>query len=172
MTMFLEQRTTHTLFCCCLSMLLIASACTQQLPDTRAADEATIRDLDAQWSKTASANDLDATVAFYSDDATVLPPNAPIATTKQAIRTLWVSLLVPGATVSWQATKVEVSRPGDLGYLLGTYVVTLKDSPGKPVDSGKLVEVWKKQPDRKWKCVVDTYNSDLRSAPATENKKD
>ena len=163
MTMFLEQRTTPALFCC-LSMLLLATACTQQLPDARAADEATIRDLDAQWSKAASANDLDATVAFYSDDATVLPPNAPIATTKQAIRTLWVSLLVPGATVSWQATKVEVSRPGDLGYLLGAYVVTLKDSPGKPVDSGKLVEVWKKQPDGKWKCVVDTYNSDLPAA--------
>jgi ketosteroid isomerase-like protein len=71
---------------------------------------------------------------------------------------------VPGATVSWQATKVEASRSGDLGYLLGTYVVTLKDSPGKSVDSGKLVEVWKKQPDGKWKCVVDTYNSDLPAA--------
>jgi ketosteroid isomerase-like protein len=42
--------------------------------------------------------------------------------------------------------------------------VTLKDSKGKAVDSGKLVEVWKKQPDGKWKCVVDTYNSDLPAA--------
>jgi ketosteroid isomerase-like protein len=163
MTLLLKQLRVLA-FGCCLSFLLLISACTQQVPDTRVADEATIRDLDAQWSKAASTNDLDATVAFYSDDATVLPPNAPIATTKQTIRTLWVSLLVPGATVSWQATKVEASRSGDLGYLLGTYAVTLKDSQGKAVDSGKLVEVWKKQPDGKWKCVVDTYNSDLPAA--------
>jgi len=169
MTLLLKQLRVLA-FGCCLSFLLLISACTQQLPDARAADEATIRDLDAQWSKAASANDLDATVAFYSDDATVLPPNAPIASTKEAIRTLWVSLLVPGATVSWQATKVEVSRPGDLGYLLGTYAVTLKDSQGKPVDSGKLVEVWKKQSDGKWKCVVDTYNSDLPPAREPEKK--
>ena len=169
MTLLLKQLRVLA-FGSCLSFLLLNSACTQQLPDARSADEATIRDLDAQWSKAASANDLDATVAFYSDDATVLPPNAPIATTKQTIRTLWVSLLVPGATVSWQATKVEASRSGDLGYLLGAYVVTLKDSQGKPVDSGKLVEVWKKQSDGKWKCVVDTYNSDL-PLPAPQEKR-
>ena len=28
-------------------------------------------------------------------------------------------------------------------------------------DTGKLVEIWKKQADGKWKCIVDTYNSDL-----------
>jgi ketosteroid isomerase-like protein len=107
-------------FCCCLALLLLTSACTQQMPDTRVADEAVIHDVDAQWSKTASANDLDATVAFYSDEATLLPPNAPIATDKKAIRASWASLLVPGAAVSWQVNKVEVSRSGDLGYLPGT----------------------------------------------------
>jgi hypothetical protein len=85
MTLFHEQRPALALGCC-LSFLLLASACTQQPPDNRAADETAIRDLDAQWSETASAKDLDGTVAFYSDDATLLPPNAPIATTKAAIR--------------------------------------------------------------------------------------
>jgi ketosteroid isomerase-like protein len=170
MRLFLKQPRVLA-FGCCLFFLLLNSACTQQPPDTRAADEATIRHLDAQWSKAASANDLDGAVAFYSDDATVLPPNAPVAATKQAIRTLWASLLVPGATVSWQAARVEVSTSGDLGYLLGTYVVTLKDPQGKPVDSGKLAEVWKKQPDGKWKCVVDTYNSNLPLATPQEKGK-
>jgi uncharacterized protein (TIGR02246 family) len=169
MTLFLKQPRVLA-FACCLFCLLLNCSCTQQSPDTRAADEAAIRDLDTEWSKAASANDLEGTVAFYSDDATVLPPNAPIASTKQAIHTLWASLLVPGSTASWQATKVEVSRSSDLGYLLGTYVVTLKDSKGKAVDSGKLVEVWKKQTDGKWKCVVDTYNSDLPT-PAPEKAK-
>ena len=157
-------------FCCCLALLLLTFACTRQMPDTRAADEAAIREADAQWSKTATAKDLDGTVAFYGDDATVLPPNAPVVTTNAGIRALWATLVAPAVDTSWQATKVEVARSGELGFVLGTYVVTVKDAQGKlTTDNGKLLEVWKKQPDGKWKCVVDTYNSDLPLAPAPES---
>ena len=171
MTMFLEQRTTHTLFCCCLSMLLIASACTQQLPDTRAADEATIRDLDAQWSAAAGAKDVDKTISYYSTDAIVMPPNAPSATTKEAIRTVWKDLLAsPGLTISWKTTKVEVAKSGDIAYTTGTYELTMNDPTGKPInDHGKYVEVWKKQSDGKWKVVADIWNSDL-PFPSPEKK--
>ena len=157
----------------CLALLLLASACNQQTPaDTRAADESAIRDLDAKWSKTAAANDLEGTVSYYSDDASLLPPNAPIATGKQAIRAVWASLLGPDVAVSWQVSKVEVSRSGDLAYVMGVYMLTLKDSQGKPVtDHGKLVEVWKKQADGKWKSVADIFNSDLPLPAPPEKKK-
>jgi uncharacterized protein (TIGR02246 family) len=160
-------------FCGCLALLLLASSCSQQTPaDTRAVDESAIRDLDAQWSKTAVANDLEGTVSYYSDDATLLPPNAPIAVGKQAIRASWALLLGPGVSVSWRVSKIEVSRSGDLAYLIGVYLVTLKDPEGKPVtDHGKLVEVWKKQPDGKWKTVADIYNSDLPPSAPPEKKK-
>lgn len=156
----------------CLAVLLLASACTQQAPpDTRAADESTIRDLDAQWSKAASARDLERTVSYYSDDASVLPPNAPIASGKQAIREVWATLLVPDASVSWKADKVEVARSGDLAYLVGTYQTSEKDAQGKPVtDRGKLVEVWKKQADGQWKTVADIFNSDLPAAAPSPKK--
>ncbi len=148
-----------------LSLFLFSSACTQPAPDTRAADEAAIRDADAQWSKTAATKDVDATIAFYSDDATVLPPDAPVVTTKAGIRALWATLLAPGVDTSWQATQGEVARSGELGYLLGAYVVTVKDAQGRlTTEKGKLVEIWKKQPDGRWKCIADTYNSDLPPA--------
>ena len=157
----------------CLALLLVASACSQRAPvDTRAADEKTIRDLDAQWSKTAGANDLEGTISYYSDDAYLLPPNAPIATGKRAIRAVWASLLGPGVSVSWQVSKVEVARSGDLAYLMGAYLVTMKDPQGKPVtDRGKLVEVWKKQADGNWKTVADISNSDLPPSAPAEKKK-
>ena len=44
--------------------------------------------------KTAAANDLEGTVSYYSDDATLMPPNAPIAVGKEAIRASWASLQV------------------------------------------------------------------------------
>lgn len=156
-----------------LALLLLASACNQPAPDTRAADEKAIRETDAQWSKTAGANDLEGTVAFYTDDASLLPPNAPIATGKQAIRAVWAGLLGPGVSLSWQPTKVEVARSGDLAYLVGTYQLTVKDPKGASMtDKGKMVEVWKKQADGKWKAVADIFNSDKPpSPPAPAEKK-
>jgi len=148
--------------CGCLALLLLTSACNQPAADTRAADESAVRDADAQWAKTASANDLDGTVSYYSDDASLLPPNAPIATGKQAIRTVWAALLSPDATVSWQVTKAEVARSGELAYVTGVYQITPKNPQGKSqADRGKLLEVWKKQADGKWKTVADIFNSDL-----------
>ncbi len=67
--------------------------------DTKA--EQALRDADAAWSKAAESKDLDKTVSYYSEDATVLPPNASAATTKETIRKLWQDLLAsPGLAIS------------------------------------------------------------------------
>jgi ketosteroid isomerase-like protein len=149
--------------CGALALMLFASGCSPSTPkDTRAADETTIRNLDAQWAKSAAAKDVDATVGYYSDDASLLAPNAPIASDKQAIRASWASLLGPDSSLTWQATKVEVARSSDLAYVMGTYQLAMKDPQGRPAnDTGKFVEVWKKQADGNWKTVVDIFNSDL-----------
>ena len=129
----------------------------------KSGDGAELRKLDEQWSAAAAKNDLEATLSFYADDAVLLPGNAPIAADKKAIREVWAGMLGPGTAVSWKVTKAEVAKSGELGYLYGTYELTMKDAKGGPPvqDKGKLVEVWKKQGDGKWKCIVDTYNSDL-----------
>jgi uncharacterized protein (TIGR02246 family) len=147
----------------CVAVILIASGCGEKTPpDTRAADESTIRALDAQWAKAAAARDVDGSVSYYSDDASLLGPNAPIASDKAGIRAAWASLLGPDTSLSWQASKVEVSRSGDLAYVQGVYQMTSKDARGKTTaDNGKFVEVWKKQADGKWKTVADIFNSDL-----------
>lgn len=130
--------------------------------------EQALRDLDTQWSAAAEAKDLDKIVSYYSDDAAVMAPNAPSATTKEAIRNTWKEVTVsPGASVSWKPTKVEVAKSGDLACVSGTYEETMADASGKPVkDHGKYVEVWEKQGDGKWKCGADIWNSDLPVAPA------
>lgn len=174
MTRHNEKRSISKLAICgCLAAVLLTSACGPATPpDTRVADESAIKDQDAQWSKAAAAKDLDGTVSYYSDDASLLPPNAPIATGSHAIRAVWAPLLGPDASVSWQANKVEVARSGDFAYVLGVYQMTQKDSQQKTVtDHGKFVEVWKKQADGKWKSVADMFNSDLPTPPAPPEKK-
>jgi ketosteroid isomerase-like protein len=158
---------TKPLFLCgYIALLSIAFVVTATAADTKI--EQALRDLDAQWSAVAAAKDVDKTVSFYSDDAVVMPPNAPADTTKEAIRKDWQDLLgSSGLTISWKTTKVEVAKSGDLACLSGTYEVTMNDPSGKAVnDHGKYVEVWEKQADGKWKCGTDIWNSDLPAAPS------
>jgi uncharacterized protein (TIGR02246 family) len=151
----------------CIALLSFAFVCLGSAADTKSAIEKALRDLDAQWSAAAGAKDLDKTVSFYSDDAVVMPPNAPSATTKEAIRSAWKEMLTtPGAAISWKTTKVEVEKSVDLAYVSGTYEETMTDASGKPVnDRGKYVEIFKKQPDGTWKAVADIWNSDLPATP-------
>jgi ketosteroid isomerase-like protein len=131
--------------------------------------ELILRNLDAQWSKAAAARDLERTVAYYSEDAIVLPPNAARATTKQAIRNVWKDLLAsPGLVITWKPKKVELANSGDMAWVSGTYHLIMNDANGKQInDRGKYLEVWKKQGDGNWKCGADIWNSDLAaSAPA------
>jgi len=148
----------------CLVLLLLATACQSKATSgTQAADEATLRKLDDEWSKAAGAKDVEKTVSYYSDDAVVMPPNIATLTSKEAIRTLWKSMLdSPGFSGGWKATKVDVARSGDLAYISGTYEFNEKDNGGKPMtDKGKFLEIWKKQGDSNWKCVADMFSSDL-----------
>jgi len=135
--------------------------------------EQALRDADDAWSKAAASKDLDKTVSYYSADANVLPANAPIATTKEAIRKTWQDLFAsPGAVISWKATKVEVAKSGDLGFVSGTYELTMNDASGKAInDKGKYVEVWEKKADGKWKCGTDIWNSDLPASASASVEK-
>lgn len=156
-----------------LLLFLITWSMLTSLPEAFAAAESegdaatTIQKLDEQWSATAEKNDLEGALAFYADDAVLLAPNMPIAKDKKSIREIWAEMLAPNTAVSWKVSKAEVAKSGELGYLYGTYELTMKDPKGgAPIhDTGKLLEVWKKQPDGKWKCIVDTYNSDLPVPP-------
>lgn len=151
-------------------LALIVLGCNQQqkpAPDTRAADEAAIREADIAWSKVAEAKQLDGHNAYFLEDAVVLAANEPMATGKEAIRKMLDGMYaMPGFSVKWQPTKVEAARSGDFGYSIGTYEMTMNDPKGKPVtDRGKYATVWKKQADGSWKAAVDMFNSDLPVTP-------
>src|SRR5215471_8984538 len=131
--------------------------------------EQLLRDLDAKWAKAAATKDVEQTIAFYSDDAIVFPPNAASASRKEAIRNGWKEMLgSPGVIISWNPTKVQVGRAGEMAWVSGTYELTMNDASGKPInDRGKYLEVWEKQTDGNWKCAADMWNSNLAvSAPA------
>ena len=124
-------------------------------------DEQAIRALDVTWSHAAGSKDLDKTVSFYADDASMLPPNATIATGKDAIRANWSHFMsLPGFNIQFAPSKIAVAKSRDLAYEIGTYQFTVNDQQGKPATSvGKFVVVWQKRAAQ-WKVVADIFNDD------------
>lgn len=149
-------------------VVLSATGCDQSAnkPDL-GSEIGTIRALDASWVAAGQSKSVDAWVAFYADDAAVLPPNEPVATSPESIRKSVSELLtLPGLSIDWKPTKIEVARSGDLAYLYGAYRLAWDEGGKRAADQGKNVAIWKKRPDGKWKYVVDTWNSDLPLTPA------
>jgi uncharacterized protein (TIGR02246 family) len=136
-------------------------------PDTRDADTKAIKEVESAWVKTAATKDVDAFVAYYADDASVLMPNAPLFTGKPAIKESLKPLLTdPNFSLTFMPTKVEVSKGGDLGYTQGPYKMSFSDQRGnKFEDEGKYLTVWRKLADGTWKAVEDTFMSDLPLPP-------
>jgi len=152
----------------CLLIALGVTGCNQSArrPDL-AAEVETIRAPDASWVAAAQARNVEAWVAFYADDAAVLPPNEPIATSREAIRKSVSELLtLPDLSIDRKPAKIEVAGSGDLAYLYGAYRLGWDDRGRRATDQGKNVEIWKKQAERRWRCIVDTWNSDLPPGPA------
>ena len=131
-----------------------------------AAAEVSVRKADADWAAAARTASVDAWMAFYAADAIVLPPNEPLASSKERVRqTVTALLALPRLSLAWHPIKVAVARSGDLAYLIGAYELRFDDARGAPVsDRGKLLEIWRRQADGSWKCIVDTWNSDGSTA--------
>jgi ketosteroid isomerase-like protein len=151
-----------------LALLASQFGCTQAPPpappDTRAADEKAIRDMEAGWGKEFTSKNMDKVLAHYADDAAVMMPNMALQTTASA-RTMFKGLMDdPRFSLDIRTAKVEVSKGGDLAYSQGTYTMVTTGPKKKPVtEMGKYVEVYKKQADGSWKVINDINNAD---APA------
>lgn len=143
-----------------LVITFLAGAAIQIVAQSK--DENEIRKADAAWSQAAERKDLDKCVAFYADEASVFPFNAPIANGKDQIKQLWSQLMSkPGFSLRFAPTKVEVSKAHDIAYETGTFDLKLNDSQGNPTNTpGKYVVVWRKESNHEWKAVADIFNTD------------
>jgi uncharacterized protein (TIGR02246 family) len=146
--------------------VLCTTAC-MKAPDTREADSKAIKDVESAWVKTAATKDVDAFVAYFTDDASELLPNAPLFTGKPAIKEAIKPLMTdPNFSLTFMPTRVEVSKSGDMGFTQGPYKMTFSDMRGnKFEDEGKYLTVWRKLADGTWKAVEDTFMSDLPLPP-------
>jgi uncharacterized protein (TIGR02246 family) len=154
------------LICAAAFIACFATACAQQQPagppDTRAADEATIRAADADFVKAAAAKDLEKAMSYYADDAVFLSSGAPAAVGKDNIRKNIQGLLAAPVQISITVASVDVARSGDLAMDRGTVDATMTDKKGKSSTStSQYVLVWKKMADGSWKIEADTSANEV-----------
>lgn len=137
------------------------SFCSVAIGGTHAsADERTIRDLDAAWSQALQNKDLDKLMSNYAEDASFLPPDAPIVQGKEKIRERFANrIATPGYSASFEPTKIVVSRSGDMAYELGTFRVTIIDKGKTIVRAGKHLVTWEKRTGQ-WKVTAESINYD------------
>ena len=143
-----------------ITLALIAlSSCNQQNVDTKTEGEKLMQ-LSREWSKAAASRDAEKTLSYWADDAMVISAGQPILKGKNEIRQMVEgSYKTPGFKISWEPQSAEISKSGDLGYLIEEDNMTMNDSTGKPVTQHyKSVTVWKKQTDGSWKNVVDVMS--------------
>ena len=156
-------------------IFLLVSGCVASTPapasgDT-AADEAALKETTQTWLKAYNAGDVDTIAALYTEDAVLMPPHAPVANGKAAIRESVAkdAAAAKAAGIKLVGGTATAGVNGDWGWESGSYTVT--DASGQTVDGGSYLSVSRKI-NGKWLYVRDTYNSDrLAPPPAPPEKK-
>ena len=98
--------------------------------------------------------------ALYTEDAVLMPPNQPIVQGREAILT-WMEAF-PTLT-EFSLIDVEIDGCGDLAFVSGTLsmMIAPEGVPEPIQDTGKFIEIRRKQVDGSWLIAVDIFNSDL-----------
>jgi len=139
-----------------LAVALLAS-CTGQVPDATIEGNKLMQ-VSRDWAQAAASRDIEKTLSYWADDATMISAGdmAPIKGKAAIRRMVEGSFKTPGFAISWTPQSAEVSKAGDMGYLIEDTKISFNDSTGKTITKNyKGVTIWKKQADGSWKDVVD-----------------
>jgi ketosteroid isomerase-like protein len=110
--------------------------------------------------------DLDAVVAFYAPDATLVWPDMKAVHGTAAIRKAWKKMIAdtPGLGLKFVAEKITVSQDGDLAADFGKVILTMDGTAGKKVsETAKYLVTWQKVRGR-WMVIYDSWNTNSKSS--------
>src|ERR1700759_1983554 len=142
-----------------LTLAICASGCARP-PNAfdPVAESVKLAQRDSDWSKASSeGKDIEAIVAYWSDDARLLQPGLPPMQGKAAIRAfVTASLKIPGFKIHWISDKPVISPDGKMAYMTSTVETTAPGANGAlETTHGHSVTIWTPGADGQWRCVVD-----------------
>ena len=105
----------------------------------------------------------DAAGELYTNDAHVLPADAPMVEGKAGARAFWAGAMQQLGLRRATLETIDVEATGDLAVEIGRFTLTIQPDGADAVTAhGKYTVVWKHVGDD-WKIHLDMWNSD---APA------
>jgi ketosteroid isomerase-like protein len=142
---------------CFLTVVLLLSSCQElafRKKDERIDALNAMQQTDADFSETSRRKGFKQAFLEYIDqDGTLLRPNRMPIVGADAVE--YLSAINDSSVVlTWEPLGGDVAKSGDMGYTYGTYI--MKDSASE--SHGTYVTVWRKDPDGKWKFVLDSGN--------------
>ena len=148
-----------------LLVIIFLPACAPEpAPPTEAvtnveADIEALKAIPSQWEAAYHANDLDAVMQDYAQDAVRMPPNEAIEEGKEAIRNSHQAFFSE-YTSDGAVEVVDIQVSGDLGYFHGTYKgSSTPKAGGEPIIADqKFVVVTQRQADGSWKTICEIWN--------------
>ena len=122
--------------------------------DVEAAKRA-IKLADLELAKAVADRSLQSFVSMVDDDAVFFGKD--VSRGKDAVSKAWLPFFTDrNLFLKWHPNEVYVWSSADLGYSIGEYERIGKDKSGNPETAiGNYVSIWRKQPDGKWKIVLD-----------------
>ncbi|MFO7614680.1 MAG: SgcJ/EcaC family oxidoreductase [Bacteroidales bacterium] len=139
-------------------LVLTVLSCSR--PDVFNADQVrvSIEEETALYVEAIRQGDVEAMLACYTDNATVIPADGEILRGKQAISEFYEALLQMGLK-DIDFFTLEVDGCGDLAYETGKTRVLIETESGEIItDSTKYLVIWQRQPDGAWKVHIDIFN--------------
>lgn len=122
-------------------------------------DEAKIRNLVSEINAVAFLDNERQANLIYAEEAELMPCHGPIVHGKKNILR-WVEGLAPLS--EWKIENLRVEGVGNFACVSGSYSVLVSPEDATPYrDTGKYVQIWRKQKDGSWKIAKDIFNSDL-----------
>ena len=145
-----------------LTVTTLLFGCNQKAEINIEKEKESLMQLCKDWSNLIKTGDTDKIMEGWANDAIMMAPGFPPLRGRDAIRNyVEEGNKIPGFGIRWEPLEAHISETGDMAYLIERNEITVSDSIGNPIKSyNKVVTIWKKQPDGKWKNVVDMWNSD------------
>ena len=144
-----------------LSFIPIQSVLSEEPPSKL---ESELRELLTKMDRAMVDGNFEAVLAFYAEDAVVLPNNAPKIVGKAALRKRMEDHRKSGVTFgSFMGTVERAWECGGMVYSIGTYAMSA-NVPGMPRpvgDKGKSFAVFRRAADGKLQIVYDMWNTDI-----------
>lgn len=93
-------------------------------------------------------------IEFFADDAVSFASGKP-ASAQAELRSRPVKPRDPNQLFWWEPRYGDIAASGDLGWLTGPARFGRKDDPPAKVRHGNYSSVWKRQPDGRFKVIID-----------------